>query len=80
MLTSLLQRLNNQSQDLVGTRLFDEDTFYPAFLKDLNECGAEVLIESPFVTSKRISLFLPVLKRLKAKGVKIAVNTRDPYE
>lgn len=80
MISSLLRRLNSQSPYLVGTKLFDEDTFYPAFLKDLNKSGAEVLIESPFVTSKRISVFLPTLKRLKARGVKIAVNTRDPHE
>jgi phosphatidylserine/phosphatidylglycerophosphate/cardiolipin synthase-like enzyme len=80
MISSILRRLNSQTPDLVGTRLFDEETFYPAFLKDLGKCGAEVLIESPFATSKRISVLLPVLKRLKARGVKIAVNTRDPYE
>ena len=80
MIPSLLRKLNNTPSDFADTKLFNEDTFYAAFLKDLDTCGAEVIIESPFVTCKRIAILLPALKRLKAKGVKAAVNTRDPFE
>ncbi len=78
MISSLLQRLNNQSQELVSASLFNEQTFYPAFLKDLSKCGAELLIESPFVTSRRLAKLLPSLQKLKSRRVKVALITRDP--
>ena len=60
--------------------LHDEKTFYKAFLKDLEQCQKEVVIESPFITSERMKTLWPTLKRLYAKGVKIFVITRDPKE
>jgi phosphatidylserine/phosphatidylglycerophosphate/cardiolipin synthase-like enzyme len=80
MITSLLRKVNNAPADFADSKLFDEDTFYASFLKDLDKCGAEVIIESPFATSKRVSVLLPSLNKLKARGVKVAVNTRDPFE
>lgn len=80
MISFLLHKLNNTSSELVGTKLYSEETFYAAFLKDLSKCGAEVIIESPFATFKRVSILMPTLKRLKNRGVKVAVNTRDPIE
>jgi phosphatidylserine/phosphatidylglycerophosphate/cardiolipin synthase-like enzyme len=64
--------------DLATSRLFSEDTFYGAFLKDLKNCHSELLIESPFVTTRRLNQLLPTLQKLKARKVRIIVNTRDP--
>jgi len=80
MMTSILRKFNNTPPDFLKTKLFNESTFYAAFIKDLSGCGAEAIIESPFITSKRLALLLPTLSKIKSKGVKIAVNTRDPYE
>jgi hypothetical protein len=60
---NLLKRRINQA-DLIDSKLFSDDNFYPAFQKDLQKCQRELIIESP----------------LKAKGVKVIVNTRDPLE
>jgi phosphatidylserine/phosphatidylglycerophosphate/cardiolipin synthase-like enzyme len=60
--------------------LHDEKTFYKAFLKDLEQCQKEVIIESPFITLERMKTLWPTLKRLYAKGVKIFIITRDPQE
>jgi hypothetical protein len=46
MLMQLLRRSTNASPDLLESRLYDDKTFYPAFLKDLNNCGSELIIES----------------------------------
>jgi len=64
--------------DLLTSKLYDQDTFYLAFLKDLAKCHSEVIIECPFITSRRLNTLLPTLEKLKARKVRIAINTRDP--
>lgn len=66
------------SADLISSKLYDQDSFYPAFLKGLAKCRSEVIIESPFITSRRLKTLLPTLEKLKARKVRIVVNTRDP--
>ena len=65
---------------MMNSSLFDEKTFYNAFLRDLEGCRNEVIIESPYITSKRAEILIPVFYSLLAKGVKIYVMTRDPKE
>ncbi len=65
---------------LLSSKLFDEETFYGSFIKDLRECKAEVIIESPYMTFKRVSMLLPAFSELIGKGVKIYLITRDPKE
>jgi HKD family nuclease len=64
--------------DLLTSKLYDQDSFYSAFLKDLANCHSEVIIECPFITSRRLKTLLPTLESLKARKVRIAINTRDP--
>lgn len=80
MLGILLQRHRNQSPDLLTSKLLNEDTFYPVLTKDLKECHSELLIECPFITNRRLSQLLPVFEKLKARKVRIVINTRDPHE
>ncbi len=68
------------SPELLYSKLFNEDTFYDAFVKDLNKCLHEAVIESPFVTRRRLQIILPVLVKLKKRGVRLTINTRDPRE
>jgi len=63
-----------------SSTLFDENTFYQTFLKDLAICKNEVFIESPYITSKRAEFLIPIFNLLLSKGVKIYVMTRDPKE
>ena len=74
---SLLNR-STPPTDLLTSTLYNEETFYTIFLKDLGKCQSEVLIESPFITNRRLCSFLPVLQKLKDRKVRIAINTRDP--
>lgn len=62
------------------TSLHDERTFYQAFIKDLEHCKQEVIIESPFITSERMKSLWPTLRRLYNRGIKIFIVTRDPKE
>jgi phosphatidylserine/phosphatidylglycerophosphate/cardiolipin synthase-like enzyme len=80
MLGQLIRRSKDQSPDLLTSKLYNEDTFYPVFLKDLNNCGSELIVECPFITNRRLHQLLPTLQQLKACKVRIVVNTRDPQE
>jgi len=63
-----------------NSSLFDEKTFYQTFIKDLESCKREIIIESPFITSARMKDFRSVFKTILEKGVKIYIFTRDPRE
>ena len=62
------------------SELFDEDKFYKVFNNDLQHCQSEVVIESAFMTSRRVIQLLPTLKTLKRRRVRIVINTRNPEE
>lgn len=61
---------------LASSQLYDQDTFYDALDRDLRHAKSLVVIESPFITRKRIARLLPTLQRLQRCGVKIIVNTK----
>ncbi len=61
------------------SRLYDQSTFYKSFLRDLGRAQSRVVIESPFITKKRMSLLLPALLKLRAKDVRVIINTK-PFE
>ncbi len=65
---------------LLSSRLYNEESFYPAFLNDLSKCSREVVIESPFITRKRMIALYPTFRRLTKRGVRVIINTRDPQE
>jgi phosphatidylserine/phosphatidylglycerophosphate/cardiolipin synthase-like enzyme len=70
----------NVPPDLLKSELYDDKTFYPAFLKGLNNCGSELIIESPFIARRRLQYLLPTLQILKTRKVRIIINTKDPIE
>lgn len=76
----ILLRSKRQPSELLSSQLLNEETFYPTLMKDLNNCGSELIIESPFITSRRLGELLPILQKLKRRKVRIVINTRDPHE
>lgn len=80
MIRQLLSLSKTSTDELVTSQLYNEETFYTAFLKDLSKCSSEVIIESPFVTNRRADKLFPVLQKLKSRHVKVVINTRDPNE
>lgn len=66
-----------RSEDI---RMYDQQSFYKALEKDLLFARDEVIIESPFITVKRINALLPIFTRLLNRGAAITINTRDPNE
>jgi len=66
--------------DFSDTQLHDQDSFYAAFLKDLGKCQHEVIIESPFITRRRLRTLLPTIQKLKKRRVRVVINTRNPLD
>jgi len=64
----------------INSQLFDETTFYKQLIYDLKKSKSEVIIESPFITSKRMKTFWPIFHTLYDRGVKIYIITRNPKE
>lgn len=62
-----------------NTGLYDQDTFYRAFTKDLLQAQSKAVIESPFITTNRLNHLLPYIEKLSKRGVQIIVNTK-PFE
>lgn len=65
---------------LQTSQLHDEKTFYQTFLRDLEGCQKEVVIESPYVTVERMKTFDRIFEKLIKRGVKVYIITRDPKE
>jgi phosphatidylserine/phosphatidylglycerophosphate/cardiolipin synthase-like enzyme len=76
-----LRKANATNQDsLLSSQLFDQGSFYKAFIRDLSKAKREVIIESPFISSRRIALLLPEFSTLINCGVKVIVNTKPIEE
>src|ERR1035437_542132 len=69
-----IQRYDNSG--LLASKLFDQNTFYPALLDDFKKAKQQVIIESPFITTKRINALLPSFRQLRNNNVQIIVNTK----
>jgi len=74
-------RSTNVSPDsLLSSSLVDQDSFYKKFTEDLNKAKKQVIIESPFITYRRMSILFPVFQKLRKQGVKIIINTKPLHE
>ena|SRR3989344_6452831 len=65
---------------LFTSQLHDEHTFYQTFLKDVEKCQNELIIESPYITTERMRTFDRLFEKLLKKSVKIYIITRNPKE
>ncbi len=69
--------LSKHSNDgLVASQLLDQNSFYGAFIHDLRRAQREVIIESPFLTLKRLDELMPTFCLLRRHNVQIIVNTK----
>ena len=66
--------------DIFTSKLYDNETFYTVFTKDLQRARDTVIIESPFITTRRMDEIMPVLTSIRRRNVSITVNTRNPDE
>ncbi|MGK2896334.1 MAG: phospholipase D-like domain-containing protein [Candidatus Saccharimonadales bacterium] len=62
----------------VSSQLYDEKTFYGAFLRDARKARTTIIIESPFITLRRFDVLYPAIELAIRRGVRIVINTRPP--
>lgn len=60
--------------------LYDENTFDKQFLKDIARARSSLIIESPFIRVSRVEELIPVIAKLRHRGVSLIINTRSPQE
>lgn len=65
---------------LANTSLYNQGTFYKQFSRDLLAAKNEVIIESPFIATRRMSVLLPIFTKMSRRNVRIIVNTRNPED
>lgn len=61
-----------------NSKLYDQNSFYDGFIKDLENCQTEVVVESPYMTFSRMEYLYPVFKKLLANNIRLHIITRDP--
>ena len=54
--------------NLLSSRLFNNTDFYKTFKKDLLHARRRVIIESPFITTMRMTELLPIFAKLCRNG------------
>jgi phosphatidylserine/phosphatidylglycerophosphate/cardiolipin synthase-like enzyme len=69
-----------RSDELAASRLLDQGSFYQALVSDLIQARREVIIESPFLSYKRLDHLLPILHKLAKRNVRVIINTKHPTE
>ena len=56
--------------------IFDEQSFFPVYLSDIENASKHVMIVSPFVTKKRVIQMMGYFENILKKQVKITIVTR----
>lgn len=74
----LLSQRAYDNSTLIKSQLLNEEAFYVLFLRDIHRARKSIIIESPFITKRRLHLLHRALKRARKRGVYIVINTRDP--
>jgi hypothetical protein len=64
--------------ELLDSILYDEDSFYKAFSKDLKHALRDVVIESPYLTIRRSETLIPLFDKLTRYDVRVRIDTRHP--
>jgi len=60
--------------------LYDQDSFYRQFHKDISRAHKRLIVESSFITTRRVASLLPILAKLRRRGVDIIINTKPLSE
>jgi phosphatidylserine/phosphatidylglycerophosphate/cardiolipin synthase-like enzyme len=76
----LFSRQSTEAPELLSSQLFDQNTTYPAILRDLANAKHEIVIESPFISPRRAEALYPSFRKAAKRGVLLIINTRHPDE
>ncbi len=72
--------LGHTTNPISGGGLYTDKNFWPAFLRDIQNCEKSLIILSPFIAVKRAGKLFDYLRVLVNKGVEVTIYTRPPTE
>ncbi len=70
---------NIDATPLLSSVLVNEHGFYGMFSKDIRVAYDRIIIESPYITSRRAREISPLLNKAVCRGVNVTICTRNPY-
>ena len=65
-----------REEEPIANNLFNENTFYPAFNRDVLSAKREVIIYSPFVSKYRADIIRGMIAKLRESNVDVFIFTR----
>lgn len=68
------------SAEMEKSKLFDEKDFYGKFIADMLAAKQEVIIDSPYITTRRVDELYKYFEEIRHRGVEIYVLTRVARE
>jgi len=60
--------------------MFNQRSFYPHLVQDLNQAASTVVVISPYMSTRRVAQLLPHFQSLLSRGVNIKIFTKPPRE
>lgn len=66
---------DQQDEDLI---MFNEQEFFPTFIRDINHARNRIIIFSPFMSEEGMGILFPRLKAAAEKGISVYLITREP--
>lgn len=73
-------KANQIHSELSSSRLLNQDDFYSIFKRDLLKAEREVIIESPFLSYKRLNYLIPIFHQLIRRNIRVIINTKPSNE
>lgn len=58
--------------------IFDKDTYYSVYQRDLLEANQSIVISSPIISTNKVNELITILKEKQEQGISITVVTWDP--
>lgn len=69
---------SSAAQESHNTNSYDQNEFWDAFLPDIQNAKAQIIISSPFFTTRRIKLLAKELANLTSRGVVVCLFVQSP--
>lgn len=74
---SIVKSKRSAANDLLRSSLYNEESFYKAFSKDVKQARHSIVIESPFLTQRRAREIAVLFQKVCKRGVSVRVYTRN---
>lgn len=71
---------DNTTLEMNKSELFDEKNFYGTFINDMLSAEREIIIDSPYITTRRVDELYKYFEQVRHKGIDVYLLTRVSKE